>query len=81
MISCANHDYIEIACMYHFEMRLILENGQIVQGKASLTALNENKEECLALEIQSGSELIVLQQVVSIEAVTENPHFGKVSFR
>ena len=49
MISCANHDYIEIACMYRFEMRLVLENGQVAQGKAFQTALNENKEECLVL--------------------------------
>ena len=81
MISCANHDYIEIACMYRFEIRLVLKNGQVEQGKAFQTALNENKEECLVLETQAGNKLIVLQQVVSIEAVTDNPHFGKVDFR
>ena len=81
MISCANHDYIEIACMYRFEMRLVLVNGQVAQGKAFQTKLNENKEECLVLETKSGNKLIVLEQVVSIEAVTENPHFGKVDFR
>ena len=81
MISCANHDYIEIACMYRFEVRLVLENGWVAQGKAFQTVLNENKEECLVLETKSGNKLIVLQQVVSIEAVTDNPHFGKVSFR
>ncbi len=81
MISCANHDYIEIACMYRFEVRLVLENGRVAQGKAFQTVLNENKEECLVLETKSGNKLIVLEQVVSIEAVTDNPHFGKVSFR
>lgn len=53
MISCANHDYIEIACMYRFEICLVLENGQVAQGKALQTELNENKEECLVLETQS----------------------------
>jgi Rho-binding antiterminator len=81
MISCANHDYIEIACMYRFELRLVLENGQVAHGKAFQTVLNENKEECLVLETKSGNKLIVLEQVVSIEAVTDNSHFGKVSFR
>lgn len=81
MISCANHDYIEIACMYRFEIRLVLKNGQVEQGKAFQTTLNKNKEECLVLETQAANKLIVLEQVVSIEAVTENPHFGKVDFR
>ncbi len=81
MISCANHDYIEIACMYRFEIRLVLKNGQVEQGKAFQTTLNKNKEECLVLETQAANKLIVLEPVVSIEAVTENPHFGKVGFR
>ena len=81
MISCAHHDYVEIACMYHFVVRLVFDNGQIIQGKAFQTVYDENKQECIVLETESGNEMVVLEQVVSMEAVTKNPHFEKVDFR
>lgn len=80
LISCINHDYVEIACMYGFEIRLVLKNDQIVQGKAIQTAYNENMEECVVLHMQHGNEKIVLDQLASMEAVTKNPHFDKINF-
>lgn len=80
MISCANHDYVEIACMYRFVVKLVLRNGEIVQGKALQTAYNENREECIVLDTERGNKQIVLEQVASIEAVTQNPHFEKINF-
>ena len=80
MISCANHDYIEIACLYRFVVKLAFRNGQIVQGKALQTAYNENREECIVLDTERGNEQLVLEQVASMEAVTKNPHFEKINF-
>ena len=81
MISCANHDFVEIACMYHFEVKLVLKSGKIVRGKAFQTAYNENKEECLVLEPDTDNESVVLEQVALMEAVTRNPHFDKVEIK
>ena len=81
MISCASHDYVEIACMYGFEVRLVLKNGRIVQGKAIQTAYNENKEECIVITTETGNEKIVLEQLISMEAVTKNAHFEKIDFK
>lgn len=78
MISCANHDYVEIACLYHLEVKLVLKNGQIIQGKASQTAYNENREECIVLETGSGNETVVLDGLDFMVAVTKNPHFDRV---
>lgn len=80
MISCANHDYVEIACMYGFELKLVFKNGHIVQGKACQTAYNENREECIVLETERGNEKIVLEQLASMEAVSKNRHFQKIEF-
>ena len=80
MISCANHDYVEIACMYRFEVKLVFKNGYIVQGKAFQTAYSENREECIVLETELGIEEIVLEKIVIMEAVTKNPHFEKIDF-
>lgn len=78
MISCAQHDYIEIACIYGFEVRLAFKDGKVVQGKAFQTAYNENREECIVLKTVKGAEKIVLEHLASIEAVTQNPHFDKI---
>ena len=80
MISCANHDYVEIACMYHFKVKLYLKNSRIVEGKALQTTYNENKEECIILETEIGKQEIVLERVASMEAVRKNPHFDKINF-
>ncbi len=80
MISCANHDYIEIACMYGFEVKLVCKNNQIAQGKASQTTFNENREECVVLITEEGNKEVVLEQVAFMEAVTKNPHFDKIDF-
>lgn len=80
MISCAVHDYVEIACMYRFTVKLTLKNGQTIEGKAVQTVINESKEECVVLDIETGNKEIVLEQLVSMEAVTKNPHFEKIDF-
>ena len=80
MISCANHDYVEIACMYGFEVTLVFKDGKITQGKAIETTYNDNKEECIVLQTKQGNEKIVLDKLTSMEAVTNNPHFDKINF-
>ena len=80
MISCAVHDYVEIACMYHFTVKLVLKNGQTVEGKAVQTVINECKEECVVLDTETGNKEIVLEQIISMGAVTKNPHFEKIDF-
>jgi Rho-binding antiterminator len=80
LISCAIHDYVEIACMYRFEVKLVFNNGQLVQGIAFQTTYNENREECIVLETEKGNEEIVLEKISLMEAVTKNPHFEKIDF-
>lgn len=81
MISCANHDYVEIACMYGFEIKLVLIDGKIVSGKALQTAVNKAKEECIVLHTDQGIEKFELSQAISMEAVTNNPHFKTIDFK
>ena len=80
MITCDIHDYVEIACMYGFEVKLVLKDGQIVQGIAFQTTYSENREECVVLKTKKGNKEIVLEQITLMEAVTKNPHFEKIDF-
>lgn len=80
MISCNSHDYVEIACMYGIEVRLTYKGGQVIQGKAFQTTYNDSREECILLKTAQGNKEIVLDQIVSMEAVTKNTLFTKIDF-
>lgn len=80
MISCNDHDYIEIACMYRYPIRLTLRSDSIVDGIALDTQRNENKEECIKIDCDGSEKLVVLENISTIEVRVENPHFTKVSF-
>jgi len=80
MISCTDYDYIEIACMYRYPIRLTLRSGSIVEGIALDTQRNEDKEECMKIDSDGSEKLVVLADISIIEVRLENPHFTKVSF-
>lgn len=80
MMSCDQHDYIEIACTFRYPVRLILKSGAIIEGKALDTRRNAARQECLKLGVGSVEHLVVLDEIARMEARTENPHFQVVSF-
>ena len=53
MISCDLHDYIEIACMYHFSIELTLKNGECVSGVADTVVIKQEviKQEVIRQEV------------------------------
>lgn len=79
-MHCDHQDYIEIACMYHYPVELLLKAGDIVTGKALDTALNEMREECIKLQTDNGEVLVVLDEVSKLKVTIENPHFSEVNF-
>jgi Rho-binding antiterminator len=80
MISCNQHDYIEIVCMYHYPVKLTLKSGAVIAGIAVDTARNEAREECIKLTTETGEQLVVLDQLTTLEVTIENPHLQHVVF-
>lgn len=81
MISCDRHDYIEIACMYRLEVELVLKDGSQMVATPVDTLFNAQKEECISLTFaDKSSKELVLDQLVSMRALTANPHFDCVVF-
>jgi len=80
MISCHEYDYIEIACMYHYPVKLTLSNGSEVTGISLDTARNDTKQECLKVEVNGVQEFIILNQVSKLTALIDNPYFTVVKF-
>ncbi|WP_039914808.1 Rho-binding antiterminator [Cellvibrio mixtus] len=80
MISCDQHDYIEIVCTYRYPLKLTLKSGEIIQGIALDTQQNDNRDECIKIESKGSSQLIVLDQIKKLEVTEDNPHLREVVF-
>jgi len=80
MISCHQYDYVEIACMYNFLIKLVLKTGMEIEGVACDTRRNEKREECIKLKVGETERLIVLDNISRMEAQDNNPHFQVVTF-
>ncbi|QUJ70421.1 Rho-binding antiterminator (plasmid) [Photobacterium sp. GJ3] len=80
MISCQQYDYIEIACLYTLPVRLTLNNGQQIEGHAKDTLRNSDRQECLSLQTSRGLQIVVLDELVRMEATQPNVHFDVIEF-
>lgn len=80
MISCSDYDYIEIACMHRYPVRLTFKDGESLEGKALDTARNEDKQECIKLVVDSTEQLVVLDSLSKLEVLVDNPHFQLKTF-
>ena len=80
MISCSQYDHIEIVCMHRYPIILTMKSGGVVKGTALDTQRNEFREECIKLSIAGEENLIVLDQISTLEVCKDNPHFRLVSF-
>jgi Rho-binding antiterminator len=81
MISCSDHDYIEIACAYRYPIRLTLKSGDIINGTAKDTSLNKHREECILVAMEEADRQVILDDILIMEVTVENPHFRLVSFK
>lgn len=80
MISCNQHDYIEIVCMYHYPLKLTLKSGEVIEGIAQDTQRNDNRDECIKITTEAGEQLVVLSDLKKMEVQVENPHLQIVEF-
>ncbi|MGF1769721.1 Rho-binding antiterminator [Enterovibrio makurazakiensis] len=84
MIKCDDYDYVEIVCLFRYPIKLVLRSGETIEGIAKDTTRNADREECISLDTdrnqQRATELVVLDDVASLEVLVDNPHFKQFSF-
>ena len=78
-ISCELHDYLEIACLYGYQVRLVLKNQQVVAGKA-LDLLTTEKREYLVVENGQQQQNIELNELSKMLVITAHARFKEVTF-
>ncbi len=80
IIECEMHDYIEVACMYSYRIRLILNNQQIFEGKAKDIVTTAERREFLIIDNEQGSQQVELIQLEKMQILTPNAQFKEVVF-
>lgn len=78
-ISCELHDFVEVACMYGYQLKLILKNNQIIEGKAIDIVNSPERRECLVIDNDSRQQ-IELTQLAKMQVLTPHAKFNEVVF-
>ena len=81
IMDCDLHDYLEIACLFHYRVRLILTDQAPVDGIARTTLTESGSREYLRLDIGSEHRDIELHRIKQLEVLTPNARFSDVRFR
>ncbi|WP_394752965.1 Rho-binding antiterminator [Crenothrix sp.] len=77
-ISCEQHDYLEIACLYGYQVKLTLKDQQSIEGKA-LNIVTADKREFLVIDNDEKLS-IELTQLAKMQVLTANAKFSAVIF-
>lgn len=78
-ISCELHDYVEVVCMYGYRVKLILKNGETIEGKATDIVSSAERREYLVID-NDNRQQIELTQLAKLEVLTPNAKFHEVVF-
>lgn len=78
-ISCDLHDYIEIACLYGYQVKLTFKDQQTLEGKAIDTLTSAEKREYLIID-NGQKQQIELDRLKKLQVLTPNAQFTEVIF-
>ncbi|MEO9944655.1 MAG: Rho-binding antiterminator [Paraglaciecola sp.] len=81
MISCEYYDYIEVACMYGYTIRLTLKSGASVLGTAVDTSRNEQSDECIKMKVDDNHMLVTLNSITTMHVLDNYAQFKVVNFK
>lgn len=78
-ISCDLHDYIEVVCMYGYQVKLELKNQQVIVGKAIDIITSPDKHEYLLIKNEEEQQ-VALTQLAKLYVLTPDARFKVVEF-
>ena len=79
IISCALHDYIEISCLYGYQVKLLLKDKRTISGKTIDIISSADKREYLLLESLPHIK-IELTEIKQLQVLTPGAKFQTVTF-
>uniref|UniRef100_UPI0040482BB4 Rho-binding antiterminator n=1 Tax=Shewanella baltica TaxID=62322 RepID=UPI0040482BB4 len=78
MIPCEHYDYLELACLRGYQLKIELIDGTQCQGQAITTQTGADKTEWLVIQQQQNKQSLRLDHIVAITPVDVNAEFGRV---
>lgn len=73
-IQCHIYDYIEIACMRHYQLDILLLSGETIRGIADNTHI-VNREEYLVIGVNNKIQEIRLDTIERITVLDKDAEF------
>ncbi|MCU8080165.1 Rho-binding antiterminator [Shewanella sp. SM103] len=78
MIPCAHYDYLELACLRGYQLKIELIDGTQCQGKAITTQTRTDKTEWLIIQLQQTKQSLRLDHIAAITPLEPNAEFSRV---
>ena len=79
-ISCDLYDYIEIACMRSYQLRVLLKDGVEITGTAKTTRVSAEKLEYLVVDTGEGDIDVAMVDISTMTAMTVGATFSCIDF-
>lgn len=78
-IACDIHDYLEIACLRNYHLRIELGDGSSLRGRALATETRADKSEWLQLDDRGRRFSVRLDQIMAFTPLESNAEFGRIA--
>lgn len=80
-IDCSLHDYIEIACLKKYQLRIELVDSSNIVAVAESTETRPDKSEWLVLRDGTLQHSVRLDNIAAFTPLTEAADFGRIVLR
>ena len=77
-IACARYDYLELACLRHYQLLLELRDGTTLTGRALDIQTHKDKTEWLLLDTATGQQAHRLDNLIAITPTAPGAEFDRV---
>ena len=77
-LSCDLYDYLEVACMHRYQLRIELADGGELIAQAVTTRTESSKEEFFVVHNEQGEQRLRLDRLLAITPLNHGASFGRV---
>ncbi len=79
-IACDLHDHLEVACLYRYDLEVMLRDGSVTEGTAVTTRTAPDKVEYLVVEQGGERREVPMHEIARIDVSTPGARFDTLRF-
>ncbi|MBD9414284.1 Rho-binding antiterminator [Pseudomonas sp. PDM16] len=77
-LACALYDYLEVACLHRYRLRIELVDGSELLAQALGTSTSASKEEFLVVGTEDGEQQLRMDRLLAITPLDTGASYGRV---